>query len=105
MSTAFHEHLSIAQVAKRLAVNERTIRRAIQAGTLPCKRVGRVIRIDPEDLAVFDYCPEPEVRVVREPRLSPLPRTPVERAARRREAIIARAREGSTGEHPAPGAR
>lgn len=43
---------STAQVARHLSVNVVTVRRWIEAGTLPAVRVGRAWRVDPRQLAV-----------------------------------------------------
>ena len=40
------QFVSPARLASRLGIHERTIRRAIDAGTLPAYRVGKLIRID-----------------------------------------------------------
>lgn len=61
------QHLSVAEVASRLGVHERTIRRLIQSGRLPAKRIGRVLRIDPDHLAVFEEVPRLERTGPREP--------------------------------------
>jgi len=45
--------LSVATVALRLAVSEKTIRRLVQDGRLLSHRVGRQIRISESDLATF----------------------------------------------------
>ncbi len=48
------EHfLTVAQVAERLQVSERSVRRWIAADTLPVRRFGRCVRIDPNDLDEF----------------------------------------------------
>jgi excisionase family DNA binding protein len=43
----------IAEVAERLNVCERTVRRWIAAGLLPVHRFGRTVRISEADLAAF----------------------------------------------------
>lgn len=45
--------LTIEQVAKRLNVSERTVRRLVENGQIKGYSVGRQIRIDPPDLAEF----------------------------------------------------
>jgi excisionase family DNA binding protein len=52
--------LSLAEVAKRLAVTEKTVRRMIADGELPALRVGHgrgVLRVDPDELAAWLYAP------------------------------------------------
>jgi excisionase family DNA binding protein len=44
---------TIAEVAERLNVCERTVRRWIAAGLLPVHRFGRTLRISEVDLAAF----------------------------------------------------
>jgi excisionase family DNA binding protein len=45
--------LTTRQVAERLAISEKSVRRLIDAGELPTIRVCRSIRIDPADLEAF----------------------------------------------------
>lgn len=45
--------LTVKQVAERLAISEKTVRRLIDAGELPIIRFGRLIRITPADLDRF----------------------------------------------------
>lgn len=45
--------LSSTEVARRLGVSRRTVRRWVAAGLLPAYRVGGVLRIHPEDLGAF----------------------------------------------------
>lgn len=45
--------LTTAEVAKRLRVDPRTVRRYIDARELPGYRVGRGYRVDPVDLAAY----------------------------------------------------
>lgn len=45
--------LTLAQVANRLQVSARTVRREIDDGRLPAARVRGIMRIDPADLAVY----------------------------------------------------
>jgi excisionase family DNA binding protein len=43
--------ITVAEAAERLAVSERTIRRAIADGSLPARRVRKaMIRLDPADV-------------------------------------------------------
>ena len=42
--------LSISEVAKRLGVSEKTVRRKIASGELPAHRVGKLIRVGERDL-------------------------------------------------------
>ena len=83
-------YLSVREVARRLAVSERTVRREIERGNLPAKRIGRILRIDPCDLAVFDYQAPPRRRP--QPATAvPVARAPIsasERAAERRRQIM-----------------
>jgi excisionase family DNA binding protein len=44
---------TVADVAVRLNVCERTIRRWIAAGTLPVHRFGRLVRVSETDLVAF----------------------------------------------------
>jgi excisionase family DNA binding protein len=48
-------YLSVAEVAELLAVDHKTVRRLIESGALPALRVGRVIRVDPVELARLSY--------------------------------------------------
>ena len=50
MNTTF---FTIAEVAERLNVCERTVRRWIAFGLLPVHRFGRTVRISEADLAAF----------------------------------------------------
>lgn len=45
--------LTVAQVAKRLQLSERQVRRLIARGELRVLHIGRCVRIDPRDLADF----------------------------------------------------
>jgi excisionase family DNA binding protein len=45
--------LSVAMVALRFGVSEKTVRRLVDDRRLPSHRVGRQLRISEEDLAVF----------------------------------------------------
>jgi excisionase family DNA binding protein len=74
--------LSIAQVAEFLAVDHKTVRRLVAAGTLPALRVGRVFRIDPADLAILARRAEELRRPARRPAG---PATQAEFARRARE--------------------
>ena len=42
--------LTLHEVADRLAVSPRTIRRLVASGELPCLRVGAQLRFDPSDV-------------------------------------------------------
>jgi excisionase family DNA binding protein len=44
----------VKEVANRLNVDERTVRRWIDSGMLPHHRFGRAIRISEEDLLTFE---------------------------------------------------
>lgn len=44
---------SVAQVAERAGLAQRTIRRMIDAGQLPIHRLGRSIRVSEDDLTAF----------------------------------------------------
>ena len=41
---------SVASLAKKLALSERTIRDVLKRGELPCYRIGAQLRVDPADL-------------------------------------------------------
>jgi excisionase family DNA binding protein len=45
--------LSVAEVAVKLGVSQKTIRRKISSGELHAQRVGRLLRIRARDLAVY----------------------------------------------------
>ncbi|MCU0809082.1 MAG: helix-turn-helix domain-containing protein [Candidatus Contendobacter sp.] len=45
--------LTVGKAAEQLAVSRRTLERLIQTGALPCIRLGRLVRIDPADLAAM----------------------------------------------------
>ncbi|MBP2316530.1 helix-turn-helix domain-containing protein [Azospirillum soli] len=45
--------LTIPQIAERLQVSSKTIRRWIAAGDLPTVRLGRQLRVQPQDLDLF----------------------------------------------------
>ena len=45
--------LSVSTVANELSVSTKTVRRLIERGALPCRRVGRLVRIRSADLAQF----------------------------------------------------
>ena len=46
----FQDSLTVEQAARLLSVSPRTIRRAVAAGSLPVRRVGRTVRLLREDL-------------------------------------------------------
>ncbi len=52
-STPFSPLLTIADVAERLRVNAKTVRRWIATGELPAYKVGRQWRVAEEDLWAF----------------------------------------------------
>ena len=45
--------LTTPQVAAALGVSPRTVKRLLAAGALPSVRLGRCVRIDPDDLSVM----------------------------------------------------
>jgi excisionase family DNA binding protein len=45
------QYLGVGEVAKRLNVSEKTVRRKIESGDLPAHRVGRLLRISERHLA------------------------------------------------------
>ena len=45
--------LTVPEVAKRLRLSQRTVRRLIESGDLVCLRFGRAVRVSEEDLAVY----------------------------------------------------
>ena len=47
--------LSIRDVATRWQVCDRTVRRHIDSGLLPARKLGRLIRINEQDLRSFEY--------------------------------------------------
>lgn len=55
-------YLSVAQAAKILAVDPRTVRREVESGRLPALRLGRrgLIRIHPDDLPRIGDAPRGE---------------------------------------------
>jgi excisionase family DNA binding protein len=48
---ALPQLLTLTEVATLLKLNERTIRRMISTRRLPCVRIGRQLRFDPEALS------------------------------------------------------
>jgi excisionase family DNA binding protein len=54
-------YLTVAECAALLAVDHKTVRRLIERGELPALRVGRALRISPDDLSALAYQP-PEGR-------------------------------------------
>jgi excisionase family DNA binding protein len=56
MTTSVHDRplLTLKEVARRLALSERTVRRLISAGVLPCARIGGVLRILPRYVSPGD---------------------------------------------------
>lgn len=53
MAHALTQLLTINEVAHQESVSTRTVRRQIESGDLPYYRIGRAIRVSPEDLAAF----------------------------------------------------
>jgi excisionase family DNA binding protein len=49
--------LSVAEVAKRLGVAEKTVRRKIDKGELPAVRFGNLVRVGERDLAAYVHRP------------------------------------------------
>ncbi len=45
--------LTIAEVAERLRLTERTVYKLVTAGDLPGHKIGRVWRVDEDDLLAF----------------------------------------------------
>jgi excisionase family DNA binding protein len=45
--------LSVHAVAEQLGISDKTVRRMITAGELPVHRVGHLLRVSQDDLAVF----------------------------------------------------
>jgi len=45
--------LTFLQAADTLQVSIRSVRRLVDAGALPVIRIGRLVRIDPDDLAAL----------------------------------------------------
>ncbi len=45
--------LTISGLADVLGISEKTARRLIWAGRIPCVRIGRVVRLDPADVSRF----------------------------------------------------
>jgi excisionase family DNA binding protein len=64
-------HLTVQECADRLAVDHKTMRRLIDRGELPALRVGRVLRIDPDDLEALRYRPRGGPGAARTPRSRP----------------------------------
>jgi excisionase family DNA binding protein len=64
MSTLVTEStlLSLREVAGKLAVSEKTVRRFIDSGQLPALRVGRQLRVDPEELQRWLYSIPPRAK-------------------------------------------
>lgn len=52
-SRPHQRQLTIIDIALRLQVSTKTVRRWIDAGTLPVHRLGRLLRISEQDLTVF----------------------------------------------------
>lgn len=47
------KHLTIQQVAAALAVNHKTVRNLVKKGLLRAKRIGRVLRVEEDDLRAY----------------------------------------------------
>jgi excisionase family DNA binding protein len=47
-------YYNVKQVAARLQVDQRTVRRLMASGVLPHHRFGRAVRISEEDLLAFE---------------------------------------------------
>jgi excisionase family DNA binding protein len=45
--------LSVADIADRLKLSEKTVRRWIERGDLPAHHLGRAVRISEDDLALY----------------------------------------------------
>jgi excisionase family DNA binding protein len=45
--------LTVADVAERLQFSEKHVRRLIDAGEIPAVRIGRLVRVSEDDLALF----------------------------------------------------
>jgi len=54
--------MSIAAVAELRDVSEKTVRRLVERGELPCLRVGHLLRVDPDELRAWLYHPEVRAR-------------------------------------------
>ena len=46
---------SVQDVAMRWQVSERTVRRHIDSGLLPARKLGSLVRINEQDLRVFEH--------------------------------------------------
>jgi len=51
--------LSVVEVAKRLGVAEKTVRRKIASGDLPAHRVGKLVRVGESSLTAYLTLPHP----------------------------------------------
>jgi excisionase family DNA binding protein len=47
---------SLKEVAERLAVSVKTVRRAVESGTLVAHRIGRLVRVSERNLAIYIDC-------------------------------------------------
>ena len=45
--------LSVQDIAARFQVSTKTVRRLLNRGDIPVQRVGRQIRVSPDDLALY----------------------------------------------------
>jgi excisionase family DNA binding protein len=57
MGTPVHEDslLTVSQVAQRLTVSAKTVRRLVERGELPALRIGSSVRVDPDELRTWLY--------------------------------------------------
>jgi len=60
--------LTLLQAADTLQVSIRSVRRLVDAGALPAIRIGRLVRIDPADLAALIHTHKAPARVGRSAR-------------------------------------
>lgn len=60
--------LTLRQAAETLQVSIRSVRRLLDAGALPAVRVGRLVRIAPDDLAALIHTHKAPARVGRSAR-------------------------------------
>jgi excisionase family DNA binding protein len=47
--------LAVAEVAHRLGLHEKTVRRLIRGGVLPALKIGHVVRVDEAELEQYVY--------------------------------------------------
>ena len=55
MGTPVHDDsmLTVYQVAERLTVSPKTVRRLVERGDLPALRIGGSVRVDPDELCTW----------------------------------------------------